>query len=233
MTGAGPEVLAGALPLLALLLVPAAVGVWIWLVVRRGRRLREWAHAAGWTWVGTDRTLTRRWHGTPFVAGHRARAVEVMHGTYRGRPAVSFVHQYTVNHGKNQQTVSHHVVAVSLPAYLPKLELTPENLGTRLAKALGGQDIVLESEEFNRAWRVQAHDPRFAHDILSPRLMEYLLRPASRGHAWRIEGTDVLSWISGSTNLDSLARRLDVLSTVADSVPRFVWQDHGYDPPAS
>ena len=125
---------------------------------------------------------------------------------------------------------SFHVVAVPLPAYLPTLELTAEGVGAKLAKAFGGQDIEFESEDFNRAWRVEAGDAKFAHDVVHPRLMERLLRADARGVSLRVEGTDLLSWSSGSQQLDAIAGRLQVMCALVDAIPRFVWQDHGYDP---
>ena len=46
------------------------------------------------------------------------------------------------------------------------------------------------------------------HAILHPRLMERLLRGDALGNAWRIEGTWILSWELGTTDLDRLASRL-------------------------
>ena len=83
-----------------------------------------------------------------------------------------------------------------------------------------------ESEAFNRAYRVAADDQRTGHAILPPRLMERLL-PDALGNAWRIDGTWILSWEPGTTDLDRLAPRLGLLSAVVRSVPRHVWQDHG------
>ena len=112
----------------------------------------------------------------------------------------------------------------------PTVEVTPEGLGARLAKLVGAQDVQFESEAFNRAYRVAATDQRTGHAILHPRLMERLLRADALGSAWRIGGTWILSWEPGTTDLDRLASRLGLLSAVVRSIPRHVWQDHGYDP---
>lgn len=216
--------------LLPWLVVPVVfVGV-IWYQVRRNKKLKAWATASGWTYVGTDRSLVDRWQGEPFGRGHTRTTSEVMVGRWAGRPAVSFTYSYRSGSGKDESTYSYHVIALPLPAYLPTLELTPEGLGTRLAKVFGGQDIQFESEEFNRAWRVESRDPKFAHDVVHPRLMERLLRADARGVSLRISGTDILTWAQGSTVTERIAGRLGVMTAVIDSVPRYVWQDHGHDP---
>lgn len=213
-----------------LLLIPLAIGGAIWFQAQRAKRLRAWAASAGWTYVGADPSLVARWRGEPFGRGHSQRATEVMTGRFQGRPALSFAYSYTTGSGKDRHTYTFHVVAVALPAYLPTLELTPDGLGAKLAKTFGGQDIQFESEDFNRAWRIEARDLKFAHDVVHPRLMERLLRPDARGTSLRIEGSDAVSWTQGSTRTETLAARLSVLCALVDAVPRFVWLDHGHDP---
>lgn len=212
------------------LLVPLVVVGAFWFPYRRNKRIKAWAAASGWTYVGTDPTLVDRWQGEPFGTGHSRHASEVMVGRWGGRPAISFVYSYRTGSGKNETTYTFHVLALPLPAFLPTLELTPENLGTRLARAFGGQDIQFESDDFNRAWRVECRDLKFAHDVVHPRLMERLLRPDARGAQLRIGGTDILTWSSGSTVTERIAPRLSLMAAVIEAVPRYVWQDHGYDP---
>jgi len=212
-------------------LVPVAVVVGVvWYQRKRDAALRAWAAATGWTYVGRDPSLVCRWRGQPFNVGHSRYAREVLVGRFGGREAVSFTYVYRTGGGKNQATYTFHVVAMRLPTYLPTLELTPEGIGARISKALGGQDIQFESDDFNRAWRVQARDLKFAHDVVHPRLMERLLRPDARGVPLRIEGMDVLTWTSGATRLEAIGPRLSLLGAVVDAVPRYVWLDHGYDP---
>lgn len=210
--------------------VPGLVALGIWMEHRRRQRVMTWAVAIGWTYVGSDRSLVDRWQGRPFGVGHSKRVSELVTGTFQGRRAMSFRYRYTTGSGKNQSTITHHVLVLSLPAYLPTLELTPEGLGAKLAKAFGGQDIRFESEDFNRSWRVEAFEPKFASDVVHPRLMERLMRDDAGGLSLRIEGTDMLCWTLGGPRLEAVAPRLQVMCAVVDAIPRFVWIDHGYDP---
>ena len=218
-----------ALFVLAMLLVPALGVVALMLQRRRVRRLTAWAALNGWEYRSSAPRLTECWQGRPFGVGTSRRATEVLSGTWQGRPATSFQYRYTEKSGENRETHTFHVLTLTLPAFLPTLELTPEGLGTRLARAIGGQDLQFESEDFNRAWRVTSRMPRFASDIVHPRLMERLLRPGSRTNL-RIEGTEILTWSAGTTDLDLIAPRLGLLDAVVRSIPRFVWLEHGYDP---
>lgn len=226
------------IPVLALVVAPFAVflvllGLAGWASHRRHQVLLAWAHGVGWRLVGSDPSLAHRWRGQPFGTGHARRVTELLAGTFSGRPAISFRYTYETGSGKNRSTITHHVLALALPAYLPTVELTPDGLGAKLAKAFGGQDIQFESEDFNRTWRVTARDDRFAHSFVHPRLIERLLQPDARGLSLRVEGTDLLCWSVGAPQLDTVGPRLQVMSAVVDHVPRFVWLDHGHDPSAA
>ena len=224
-----PDVLSF-LTLLPFLIGIPAVAIGIWLQVRRRKQIRVWAAASGWTYVGTDPSLARRWRGEPFGRGSSPHVTDLMVGRWGGRPATSFTYTYTTGSGKDESTHTFHVIALALPAYLSTLELTPEGVGTRLARAFGAQDIQFESEDFNRAWRVRASDAKFAHDVLHPRMMERLLAGDAQGLSIWILGTELLCWVPGGADLEAVDERLAVLDAIVDAIPRFVWLEHGYDP---
>lgn len=202
----------------------------MWLQRKRHERFRQWAAAHGWTYQEFNRSLADLSHDQPFGVGSNRNATEVLRGSFRSRDALSFTYAWTTGSGKSRSTHHAHVVALALPAFLPTVEVTPEGLGAKLVKMLGARDLQFESEAFNEAYRVAASDPRVGHAILHPRLMERLLRADALGSAWRIEGTEILSWEPRSTDVDRLASRLGLLAAVVDSIPRHVWQDHGHDP---
>lgn len=222
--------LLGVLFLLPWVILPVVVVGGLWYQLRRNRRIRAWAAASGWTYVGRDGSLVNRWRGEPFGKGDSRTASDVLVGRWAGRPAVSFTYSFRTGSDDDESTHTYHVIALPLPAYLATLELTPEDVGTRLARVFGRQDIQFESEEFNRAWRVTSPNPKFAHDVVHPRLMERLMRADARGVRLRISGTDILTWTEGVTDLERIAGRLGLMTAVIESVPRYVWQDHGYDP---
>jgi hypothetical protein len=188
----------------------------------------------GWSFVAEDPTLVDRWTGTPFGQGERRRARQVVSGTDRGRPMVAFDYSYVTSStdSKGQRSETTHrfaVVALALPTWLPRLQLTPENLLTRAATAIGlDPDIDLESEDFNRRYRVTARQPKFASDVLAPRTMQALLaKPAT---AMRVDGNVLLGWETGRLEPVGLLSRLGTLHSLVDGIPGFVWKDHGYDP---
>jgi hypothetical protein len=226
-------------------LLPVIFGLFVVVVVaiayfsyqanqKRMKALQQFCLDRGWTYVASAPELTGRWQGAPFNEGDDRKAKNALAGTWRGRPFNAFDYSYdteTTDSKGNTSRTTHRfgVVALGLPAYLPNLQVTSEGMMRRFAAAVGlGEDIQLESEDFNRAFTVSSKDPKFASDVLNPRTMEMLL--AVPHLAWRIEGTDILSWGSGRFGPVDVLQRLDHLNKVVAGVPSFVWHDHGYDP---
>ncbi len=224
----------GALFDLVVLAIPVLLIVGWYRGFRRNQtRLKTfagWAATTGWLLLPEDGSLVGRWHKCPFGLGDSRQALEVLPGTWSGSSATSFTYRYVTGSGKDRTTHQFHVVALALPSFLSTLTLTQEGVGARLAKLVGGQDLQFESEDFNRAWRVEADDAKYGYDVVTPRLMERMLRPDAVGLGIRIDGTDVVCRAPGEQSLEALAPRLELLATIRDSVPAFVWREHGYDP---
>lgn len=211
----------------------AVVGVYfLGSGARRKKRARMAAFAAeiGWTYEEDAPHLLGRWRGDPFRPVSSQSAEHLVRGVFRGRPAAAFEYRYQTGTGDDRKTVVVTVTMLSLPAALPDVELTWEGPGAALVKALGGQDIQFESEDFNRCWRVEGSVLKTAHDVVHPRFMEFML--AGPPDPLRFEGANVWTWHGGHLDPAAIEARFERLSHAADLVPRHVWQDYGYDPAA-
>ncbi|MDT7572656.1 MAG: hypothetical protein QOE05_2830 [Actinomycetota bacterium] len=196
---------------------------------KRRALLQAYALSNGWTYVPRDDSWCGRFDGSPFGQGDNRKATNILTGTYEGAPMVAFDYSYetssTDSKGHRSKTTHRYAVcALRLPAWLPGLELSPESALTRLAGHLGLGDVELESEDFNRQYRVHAANPKFAYDVLNPRTMAALLaRPALH---LRLAGVDALSWESGRLVPADLLARLSTLQLLVAGIPSFVWADH-------
>jgi Protein of unknown function (DUF3137) len=224
-------------PLLPYLFVVGFVGSVIWSYVRNRRRrdaLLTLAAARGWSYTASDSTLCLRWYGVPFGRGDSPKAVNVLNGSVGTRTFAAFDYSYETHSsdsrgGRSTTVHAYAVCVVPLPAPLGDVQVEPENALERFAGAVGlMQDVALESEDFNRRFRVSAANPKLASDVLTPRTMEYLL--AVPPLAWRMEGTDLICWRSGSLDPAWVVRSVGVADRVVDSIPAFVWKDRDYDP---
>ncbi len=78
-------------------------------------------------------------------------------------------------------------------AQCPQLQISEEDLFTRLADVLTFRDIEFESEEFNRRFTVKGSDERFATAFCDARMMDWLLRHGE-GYAFEVVGDRLLCW---------------------------------------
>lgn len=195
---------------------------------RRRQALQTWAGKNGYSYVSEDDSWCPRWNGDPFGEGDHRRARNVITGTAKAAfSAFDYSYETHSSDSRGGRTTTTHryaVTALQIPTFLPTLQVTPENLLTRIGHSLGLDDIDLESEDFNRRYRVHANDRKFASDVLTPRTMQALLaRPAV---SWRITGTDILTWAEGRITAVGITQALSTLQLVIDGIPSFVWKDH-------
>lgn len=203
---------------------------------KRAEALMTWATQNGWQFEVEDDSWCQRWNGAPFNEGDHRRARNVIIGQANGRPFAAFDYSYQTHSSNGQggsSTTTHHyfVFSLAMPTVLPMLQVTPESMFSRLGNAFGLTDIELESEDFNRAYRVHSNDPKFASDVLTPRTMEQLL--AEPHLSWRIEGLDIMSWQNGTLTPQACSVVQSRLAMVIAGIPDFVWKDHGIDPGAT
>jgi hypothetical protein len=215
---------------LAGLAVAGSIGYLLWLRERkRSEALFAWATANGWRFQVRNDAFAQRWHHHPFGEGDHRRARNICSGTRAGREFHAFdysfqTHQSNGNGGRTTQTHRFAVCVVTLPTWLPLVQVTPENLLTRLGHAVM-PDIELESEEFNRAFRVEAIDAKFASDVLPARTMQLLL--GHRGISLRIDGDSLFCWREGETGIATISDQLVAAESLISGIPGFVWRDHG------
>lgn len=230
--------------MLPFLLIGGVFAVFVALAIASYRRnqqriasLNGLCLSKGWQFLARDPyDLPSRWSGAPFDQGYARSASNVVTGEVGGHPMVALDYEYktdsTDSEGRTTTTTHHYAVfALGMPCRLPELSVTPEGVLGRLGTALGMQDIELESEAFNRAYRVRCPDRKLATDVLTPRTMELLIAQKTR---FRFCGTDVVAWQDGQLQPADLLNRTALLARVLDGVPTFVWKDRGLtDPPAS
>jgi hypothetical protein len=172
----------------------------------------------------------------PFALFHRGdgRGCEnVLAGSWHGMDVKELDYWYyeesSDSGGRSTRNYHRFSCAVTeIPAACPHLRLTHESLFTRVGGYLGFQDIELESEEFNREYRVTCSDPKFASDILDPLLMEWLIKQ----ERWCLEVSDryVLCYRKRLPPREVPAL-LHALEGFRTRIPRVVWELYPSSPP--
>lgn len=212
--------------------VAVAVGGYL-LEQKRRDRMLQYARNRGWQYTAEVPALCDRWPGTPFGKGDHHRARNVLSGSESGRPFTAFDYSYqthSTDSKGNRTTSTHHwaVTVVPMQGYLGRVEVQREGVMDRMAGAVGlVQDIDLESEDFNRKFRVSATSAKLASDVLTPRTMQYLISMDAEG--WRTCGSDLVGFAEGRLDPAEVVKTCAVLGTVHAGIPSFVWKDHGGD----
>jgi hypothetical protein len=87
-------------------------------------------------------------------------------------------YQTKSSNGKTTTTHTHlfsYVIVESPYLGAPDLFIRREGFFDRIASAIGFEDIDFESVEFSRKFIVKSTDKRFAYDVISPQMMEFML----------------------------------------------------------
>lgn len=112
--------------------------------------------------------------------GSNRYAFNLLSGGYQGHEVLVFDYHYETHStdSKGRQQTHHHYFScfiLLLPRSFPELRITREGWLSKIAQAVGYDDIDFESAEFSRAFCVRSKDKRFAYDVCHVQMMEYLL----------------------------------------------------------
>ena len=218
------------LPLLiiGLLALAAAGAYWGWY--QKKKRREGLAFAARQLGLRYSQEDVQGCLGLPFALLRRGdgRGTEnVLWGTWQQMELREFDYWYyeesTDAQGHRTKTYSHYSCAVTeIPAVCSPLTIDRENLFTRIADAIGLEDIAFETEEFNDAFNVKSKDRKFANDLIDPRMMRWLLSTRSE-FAFEACGPWLLCFSKRRKPLE-IVPLLGTLKGFRDQVPRVLYE---------
>jgi hypothetical protein len=203
--------------------ISAAVWVGVILLLnvfyRRSRGVNAAATRLGWEHV--DNGLWQDVAAMPINAVGKMMGSSVISGTWRGRNAQSL----TVSPARrgSLMLVIASVDVMELPGPLPRMEIARHGKN-KLGGPGSGDDLDMESIEFNENFSVATLDREFAHAILNPRMIERLLQPDARDLSLTICGDRILVWATPPADANSVESRLNVLADVVDLIPEFIYE---------
>jgi len=146
----------------------------------------------------------------------------VISGVFQGLRCVHFMHTFAERSEDGDVRQEFQITAVELGADHPTVDVLPDDVLAKAAKLVGGMDVDFESAEFNRRWRVKGSDARYVHDMITPRVMDRLVKDDASGFALRIEGPYVFAWRADRLPIEKLAVMLGLLTSVAKALPPHV-----------
>ncbi len=158
--------------------------------------------------------------------GQNRYAFNRLAGHYRGHPIRVFDFHYETRSSDskgNSQTHRHYFsfFMLLLPREFPEVTIAREGLLSKLAQALGYDDIDFESAEFSRKFCVRSKDKRFAYDVCNPRMIEYLL--ANPDLTLEIEGPILALAFPSRLKPERIEPNLQRLVTVRELLPAYLF----------
>ncbi|GAA1674095.1 hypothetical protein GCM10009745_16430 [Kribbella yunnanensis] len=147
-------------------------------------------------------------------------------GEYEGR-RIEMAEFVTVEGGKLPTTVVNNLVAIELPAGLPELrishdQVTPPSLPP-LEPVLQTSDT--ESDAFNQRYFAASLDPRYTSAMLHPRMIEWIL--AHPPQDLRLVGNLLVAYTPKPWTVPHTLATVPLLSGIVDRIPPFVLKDFG------
>jgi len=159
-------------------------------------------------------------------AGENRYAFNVLAGAYQGHEVTGFDYHYETHSrdSKGRRQTHHHYFScflLHMPVSFPELVIAKEGFFSKIAQAVGYDDIDFESHEFSRRFCVRSPNKKFAYDVCNAKMMEYLM--SNDDLTIEIEG-DVLAITFGSRlNLERIEPNLNRLIALRALIPEYLF----------
>jgi len=118
-------------------------------------------------------------------------------------------HVHVQSDGRTTQVFKHVGAGVEAAPNWPRLRVTTENLGDKLARMLGRHTIRLDVPEFNDRFRVACKDEDFAVLLLSPAIQRWLTQTADRVESWHVANGWLICLRRGAGKLENALELAD------------------------
>jgi hypothetical protein len=160
-----------------------------------------------------------------FRANHPVKSF--MLGAWKGHRALMFFFPHL---GSSNNPVDYWIDMVEMPGYLPWLELHPRKNKRR--RFYLGDDVTVDSAEFNARWRVKCRDAEFAREFLHPGVIQRLIALGADGVPVTFNGRRAYIWtVRRDAKEESLVGHFDLLADLVAMIPAQVWRKYGSDSP--
>lgn len=158
--------------------------------------------------------------------GSNRYAFNTLDGNYQDHDVTAFDYHYETHStdSKGHRQTHHHYFSffiLRLPAPFPELTIGPEGFFSKIAQAIGYDDIDFESHEFSRRFCVRSRDKKFAYDVCNGRMIEYLL--ANADLTIEIEHDALAVFFNRRLNPEQIEPNLQRLIQVRSLMPDYLF----------
>ena len=159
--------------------------------------------------------------GSAYNIMSKGYAYNIISGSFRAYEVTVFDYHYETGEGREYGLDDFSLFILHLPAVFPELVIGPEGIFSKIAQAVGYDDIDFESHEFSHKFFVRSGDKKFAYDVCNARMIEYLL--ANRDFSIEIEDDVLAIWFNRRLAPESIEPNLNRLITVRSLMPDYLF----------
>ena len=161
-------------------------------------------------------------------SGSNRYAYNVLSGSYRGHDILAFDYHYETHSSDSKgrrQTHHHHFsfFILHMPKAFAELTVAKEGFFSKIAQAVGFDDIDFESHEFSRRFCVRSKNKKFAYDVCNARMIEYLL--ANQDLTLEIEGPALGLYFARRLRPEDIEHNLLRLIQVRELMPDYLFSE--------
>jgi hypothetical protein len=198
----------------------------VYASAKRRKELAEWASKRQLTFdAAKDDCFDSRYPNFNCLnTGHSRYAYNIMTGGLAGRVFLGCDYHYTTGSGKHRQDHYFSLVIVKSPVLLQPLFIRPENFLDTLAEFAGFNDIDFESAEFNKRFYVKAPNKKWAYDIISPTMMEFLMQLPE--FSIQFDSLSVIVYRDRIFSTADFETAVDLINGVLERIPEYVIRDN-------
>ena len=210
--------------LMALVTIFSVACLWVFYAAsdRRRKALRIWAEERGLAFYdGEDRSMHERFgHLECLDRTLNQYACHVMQGLWGGLAITAFDYHYLIGFRYIQRVRALSAMVAASPVVLKPLLIRREGALDRLGKAIGINGIDFESAEFSRTHHVTSTDPKWAYDVIHPRMMAFLME----GQDYNIEFAPghVIVWREELFTTEDFDDAVDFVRGILDLLPEYL-----------
>ncbi|OVE75297.1 hypothetical protein BVX97_05095 [bacterium E08(2017)] len=123
-----------------------------------------------------NRDMAKRYKFLKKLAqGSNRYAYNILSGPYKDHRVLVFDYHYETRSDKNTHHYHFSFFILFLGKHFPELTITNEHIFSKIAQAIGFDDIDFESHEFSSKYTVRSKDKKFAYDVCNSKMIEFLL----------------------------------------------------------
>jgi len=154
--------------------------------------------------------------------GHNRYAQNIISGNYKAKEFKIFDYHYQTGSGKNTHHYNFSFFIMKLKMVFPELKITEEHFFSKIAQAVGFDDIDFESHEFSKQFCVRSKDKKFAYDVCNAKMIDYLLD--NKDMSIEIENNALALAFNRRLKPEQIEYNIDRLIKIRSLIPEYLFK---------